>query len=116
MKLGSDYESFPGILHGGVVTTILDESMGRAVFWSLGAPAVTVGLRVRFVSPVEASKIYVVRGKVLEPKGPLIRAEAELTSRDASGVVAVASGSFRLVDGRKFARSACAPVGEEPPE
>lgn len=114
VKLDRDYESFPGVLHGGVVSTILDESMGRAIFWSLGTPAVTVSLRVRFVSPMETGKIYVVRGRVTQPAGELVRAEAQLTSRDESTVLAVAAASFRIVDHRKFPRRAPALDTAEP--
>lgn len=46
-------EGFGGILHGGLVSTVLDESMAKAVAAS-GAEALTAELRVRFRRHVAA--------------------------------------------------------------
>ena len=33
-RLGPDYESFPGVIHGGIVAAILDETLAQTVYRS----------------------------------------------------------------------------------
>ena len=47
----ADYEGYSGILHGGVVATLVDGAMTNCLF-AQGVPAVTAGLTVRFRHPV----------------------------------------------------------------
>ena len=47
--LGRGYEGYPGVVHGGIVALILDEAMGRAIWRTDRRPALTLGLRVRYV-------------------------------------------------------------------
>src|SRR3712207_6174508 len=47
-----EHEGFTGMVHGGIVTAVLDEAMGWAVFVG-GAWAVTGRLAVEFREPVQ---------------------------------------------------------------
>lgn len=78
----STLEGFEGIVHGGLVSTVLDESMAKAVIAS-GAEALTVELRVRFRRPVAAQAALRVSGWVTERNKRMLQAEASLT--DAGG-------------------------------
>jgi acyl-coenzyme A thioesterase PaaI-like protein len=75
-------EGFDGIVHGGLVSTVLDESMAKAVVAS-GAEALTVEIRVRFRKHVVADQALRVCGWITETNKRVIRAEASLT--DAEG-------------------------------
>ena len=44
---GKNWESFQGVIHGGVISTVLDEAMSKAII-AQGLEAFTVDLRVRF--------------------------------------------------------------------
>jgi uncharacterized protein (TIGR00369 family) len=70
-------EGFEGIVHGGIVSTVLDESMAKAVI-STGEEALTVELRVRFRRHVVAGKAVRVRGWIAARKRRVIEAEATL--------------------------------------
>lgn len=70
-------EGFAGIIHGGLVSTVLDESMAKAVA-AIGVGALTAELKVRFRHPVSAGKQYRVRGWVEDRNRRMIRAEASL--------------------------------------
>jgi acyl-coenzyme A thioesterase PaaI-like protein len=74
-----DWESFAGTIHGGILTTALDEAMSRAII-ARGWDALTVDLRVRFRGRVSPGDSLHIRGWVLEKCKRKIRAEAVLTT------------------------------------
>jgi acyl-coenzyme A thioesterase PaaI-like protein len=74
------WESFQGVIHGGIVTAVLDEAMSKAII-ARHCEALTAELRVRFrrrVSP--GAGVLRVRGWVVERRKRRILAEAALTS------------------------------------
>jgi acyl-coenzyme A thioesterase PaaI-like protein len=95
VELDESYESFPGTIHGGIVATLLDESMGRAVYHHTGTPGVTLTLRTRYAAPVRTGAAYRVRGEILTRQGGHVRARAELLDR-AGALVAAGEATFLL--------------------
>jgi len=79
----SVWEGFRGIVHGGVVSTVLDGAMSKAVA-STGAEALTAELRVRFRRHVAAGGVFLVRGWLVTRNKRLIKAEAVLTAADGT--------------------------------
>jgi uncharacterized protein (TIGR00369 family) len=78
------HQSYPGRVHGGVITAMLDETIGRAVNISDAAAwGVTVEITVKFRKPV--------------PIGEEIRVLARIT-RDTSRLFE-GTGEIRLADG-----------------
>ncbi|MGD9711779.1 MAG: PaaI family thioesterase [Thermomicrobiales bacterium] len=86
-------EGWQGIVHGGIITTVLDEVMG----WVLSAHriwAVTARLNVSFRKPVEIDIPVKARAWIVEDHGRRISVGAAMT-RDADKVVlAEADGMF----------------------
>lgn len=74
-----DWEGFKGIIHGGIVTTVLDEAMSQAVS-ARGWPALTCELRVRLRKHVSAGQTLRVRAWVVERQRRKILTEATLSS------------------------------------
>lgn len=70
-------EGFDGIVHGGIVSTVLDESMAKAVIAS-GVEALTAELRVRFRRQVVAEHPVQVSGWVTSQQKRVVHAEASL--------------------------------------
>lgn len=94
LRLRADYESFPGVIHGGIIATILDEVMGRAVLHAHGRCSLTVALRVRFAQVMESGKPYLALAAVVSGEGSVVKVRGQIESaRD--GLVAFAEGSFR---------------------
>ena len=79
VSLGAEWEGFQGIVHGGMVTTLLDEAMAKAVA-ATGCKAMTAELRVRFRQYAETGEQLQVRGWVVRHKTRLIEAEATLVA------------------------------------
>jgi acyl-coenzyme A thioesterase PaaI-like protein len=79
----SRWQSFEGIIHGGIITTVLDEAMSQAVI-ARGFEALTAEIRVRFRRHVAPGDCLRVRGWVVEQRKRRILTEAALAS--AAGV------------------------------
>jgi acyl-coenzyme A thioesterase PaaI-like protein len=79
----SAWEGFRGIVHGGVVSTVLDEAMSKAVAGT-GIEALTAELRVRFRRHVTSEDMFLVRGWVVSLNKRLIKTEAVLMGTDGT--------------------------------
>jgi acyl-coenzyme A thioesterase PaaI-like protein len=78
-----ELEGFQGIVHGGIVSTVLDEAMSKVVAES-GAKALTAELRVRFRQHVPSGKTICVRGWIDSQNKRMTKTEAVLTSSDGT--------------------------------
>jgi uncharacterized protein (TIGR00369 family) len=61
------FESIPGYLHGGIIATLLDEAMSKAVR-AQGHSAMTRHLQVDYLRPVPSSAPLRIEGRVLRSK------------------------------------------------
>ncbi len=73
------WQSFQGIIHGGIVATVLDEAMSKAII-ARGWEAVTAELRVRYRLQVSPGDKLSVRGWVVRSQKRMILAEASITA------------------------------------
>jgi len=76
-------EGFQGIVHGGLVSTVLDEAMAKVVD-AIGAEALTAELRVRFRRHVSPGCTVHVRGWIDNRNKRMIKTEASLTNLDGA--------------------------------
>ena len=51
-QIGADYCGFPRYSHGGILTTLLDELMAHAVYYTYGKYGITKDIHVAFRKPV----------------------------------------------------------------
>ena len=87
------HQGFRGTMHGGLVATLLDETMAHAVISNCG-PAVTADLHIRLRGAgVRTGQPVRLRGRVTGRRGRLILAEAEVLS-EGGDVLARAEGKF----------------------
>jgi acyl-coenzyme A thioesterase PaaI-like protein len=71
-------QSYPEMLHGGVVSALLDAAMTHALF-AIGVVAVTAELAVRFLAPVRLDHPALVRASIDETTlHPLYHVRAEI--------------------------------------
>jgi acyl-coenzyme A thioesterase PaaI-like protein len=97
------HQSYPGRVHGGIVTAMLDETIGRAV--SLGDPSVfgvTVELKVKFRKPVPIDPELHVVARLTTPPGRLYEGTGEIVLPDGT-VVAEAWGRYMRMPIEKIA-------------
>jgi uncharacterized protein (TIGR00369 family) len=72
------YQGYAGLLHGGIISTILDETMAHAAI-SLVRGAATVELSVQFLKPVRTGRELEIHAEVREHKRRILIIGAELT-------------------------------------
>jgi acyl-coenzyme A thioesterase PaaI-like protein len=75
------WESFRGVIHGGILATVLDEAMSKVVAES-DRPALTCELVVRFRRRVDPGEPLIVKAWVVERRKRRIRTEATLSDSD----------------------------------
>ncbi len=95
-RVAPGFEGFEGILHGGIVATMLDEAMAKAVAhrrWH----APTAELRVRLRKQVATGETVRIHGWVVERRKRLILTEASITGPDGEER-AHAWGRFLVLD------------------
>ncbi|GAA2402309.1 PaaI family thioesterase [Actinomadura vinacea] len=94
-RLDRGFESYPGVVHGGLVGVICDETMGNLIVLDRRRTAFTVSLRTRFVAPLLVDRDYVCVARLHDgPEAPLIHASAEVV--DAEGdMCATATATYQ---------------------
>ncbi len=102
-EIGRYFSGPPGHAHGGIIATILDEAMGKALKLK-GKVALTRHMEVDYLRPVPLGQPLVVEGHVIRMNGRALYNRAEL--RNAKGTVLARSrGKFLAIDAEKmFAR------------
>jgi len=91
------HQGYPGRVHGGVISAMLDETLGRAVWGDAKTWGVTAELTVRYKAPVPLDEMLTVVGRITYERRRLFKAEGELLTAD--GTVAVeANGTYVKLD------------------
>jgi acyl-coenzyme A thioesterase PaaI-like protein len=89
------YQSWKGVVHGGMVALMLDEAVGWAA-WHQGRPGVTGKLEVRYRLPLRVGERVRVTGRVDSVRRNLVYASA--TIERVSDGARVAEASATLMD------------------
>ena len=98
----SDYkqEGYKGVVHGGIIASILDETIGWAVAVAQKKYFMTVELNIRFQKPLPVGKEVLVKGRPISHKRRSATGEGLVI--DAEGTVyAKASARFFLMPDEK---------------
>jgi acyl-coenzyme A thioesterase PaaI-like protein len=74
-------ESYPGVLHGGLVATVLDGAMTNCLF-AHGIRALTAELTVRYHDPVQSTEELQVRAWLESSRHGVLALRATLTQND----------------------------------
>jgi len=91
------HQSYPDRMHGGVISALLDESIGRTI--QIDNPdiwAVTINLQVKFRKPTPLNQKLYIESKVLNISTRTYDGEGKLFLADGT-VCATAAGKFFIV-------------------
>jgi uncharacterized protein (TIGR00369 family) len=77
------FQGWDGIVHGGIISTLLDEAMAKLVY-ELGYQSVTASLEIKFKKPAPILEPLLVHGEITEVNRRLIRAKARVTKEDGT--------------------------------
>lgn len=92
-------QGYNGIMHGGVVSALLDAVMTQCLFHN-GITALTADLSVRFHRPVPCESDLVLTGRLVKTRPPLFVTEADLQL--GGEVMASATARFLRVSSERF--------------
>ncbi len=98
-----EHQSYPGRMHGGMISAILDETMGRAIM--VAEPntwAVTADMEVKFKKPTPLNTPLKCIAKVTHNTRRYFIGEGEIRTEDGT-VVATATARFVKMDLEKIA-------------
>ncbi len=95
---GREHQSYDGLVHGGIVSTLLDEVMGGYVYEKTGQPAFTARLEVRYRQPTPVGVPLTVAAVVEKQRGRLYEMKSSVKLPDGT-VTAEAQARVLLAEG-----------------
>ncbi|HPV08092.1 MAG TPA: PaaI family thioesterase [Aggregatilineales bacterium] len=79
------YQGYPGVVHGGVVAALLDETAGRTPMISNPNRFMFTGkLSIRYRQPVPTDTELTLIGRLLKDRGRIVQAHSELRLPDGT--------------------------------
>lgn len=93
----AEHIGFVGIVHGGMLATVLDEAMVWAATWHGKRFCVAGEMTVRFKNSAEVGKPVMVRARVESARSRLITAVGRIEAEDGR-LIAEASGKYVPLD------------------
>ncbi|MCG7376846.1 PaaI family thioesterase [Paenibacillus sp. ACRSA] len=100
LTAGEHHTNSMGIIHGGVLTSLMDQAMGMVATAAMAVDScVTTNLNVHFLAPMKQGEL-IVTSTVLHQAGRSVTAQSEV--RDATGTLGcMATATFRIAGVRK---------------
>ncbi len=94
----AEHCGWPGIVHGGLLFTLMDEALAWALVYA-GLRGVTARGDVRFCAPAAVGREMIVTAQLGQRRRALVRARAEIRSADADReLIAELEASMYLTD------------------
>jgi acyl-coenzyme A thioesterase PaaI-like protein len=87
------YQSWKGVVHGGMVALLLDEAVGWAA-WHKGHPGVTGKLEVRYRLPLRVGERIRLTGRVDNVRRTLVHASAIIERISDGATIAEATATL----------------------
>jgi uncharacterized protein (TIGR00369 family) len=88
----NDHQGYEGIVHGGILSALLDEAMAKLAF-TLGIPVVTAEMTVKFKRPASPGEELTISGRLTQETKRLILSEAKIER----GPVVIAEATGKLL-------------------
>jgi len=98
------HQGYPGRMHGGVIASIMDETIGRAIMVRHGEDiwGVTAELNLRYLKPVPLNTPLTAVGRITVEKSRMFEGTGELLLPDG-GVAVQCAGKYLKMDITKIA-------------
>jgi uncharacterized protein (TIGR00369 family) len=96
------WEGYPGLVHGGLISAVLDDLMFHAISAAISEPTVTASMEVRFRHPARTCSRLYCEARVGERRhSKVIEASGEM--RDQEGqLIATAKSKFIIMPKAKM--------------
>ncbi|MFC2166254.1 PaaI family thioesterase [Acidobacteriota bacterium] len=93
-----NFEGYKDVLHGGIISALLDEVMVYAVF-SQGHLCVTTHMEVKFRKAAKINEKLLIEGNIVDDRGKLILTEGKILNQEGD-IVATGKGKFFKTEGK----------------
>jgi len=93
-----NFEGYKDILHGGILSTLLDEVMIKSIL-AKEILTVTSQIEVKFKKPAIIGEKLIIEGEITGERGRLLLTEGKVFKEDGT-VIAEAKGKFFRAEGR----------------
>lgn len=111
VTFGQEYNSYPGIAHGGIVATVLDETMGRSGLAArLDRLFVTAKMEIKYRQSVPLEREILFWGQIVKDRGRVIQVEGQVILPDGS-VAVEATGTMVQIPPEELAKMNTPEVG-----
>ena len=89
----SKHQGFKGIVHGGILSSILDEIMGRTAIITRDVMTMTVEINIKYRKKALVGEKIIFAAQMTKDLGRMIEAQAEARSEDGT-LLTEAKGKF----------------------
>ena len=90
---GKAHQGWPGIVHGGILTCLLDEAMSYAAYFE-NVTCLTASMQVRLRQPVKVEVPLVITASVTKNSRKLVETRAKICLKDGTVVAESTSKQF----------------------
>ncbi len=90
------WEGYPGVVHGGILSALLDDLMFHAIYAVIRQPVVTALMEVRFRHPAYIGSRLYCEGRAGKRRHGLMEAEGEIRDQDGR-LIATARSKFMIM-------------------
>lgn len=92
-----NHQSYPGRTHGGMITCMLDELIGRAIWITEPETwGVTTNINVRFLKPVPYNEELIGVGRITKTNRFLFEAEGHIQDKNGTVLAKATATYFKL--------------------
>ena len=89
------YQGWYGVVHGGIIICLLDESMAYAALFQ-GMNCITASMQVRLRRPVLIGEPLIITGSMTENKRRLVETKGKVSLRDGTPIAEATATQFVL--------------------
>jgi len=102
-KCLNEHQGYPKRVHGGIISSILDETIGRAIMIKYGTIwGVTIQLNIQFKKPVPIDEELKVVGRITKDSSRIFEGTGELILKSGE-IAAIGYGKYLKVPLEKIA-------------
>jgi len=87
------HQGWPGLLHGGILGTLLDEAMSN-VAYNTGNTCLTASINIRLKQPVKVEVPLVITARITRLRKKLIETEGQVCLKDGTVVAESTAKQF----------------------
>lgn len=103
-KLSPPYSSYPGMVHCGIIATILEEVMGNVLVIKAKRLCFTLKLSIKYLEPVHIESEYTARAKIENINGDFYEVGAGIYNQKDELMV-TAKGSYKAISLEQVVRA-----------